>query len=364
MPESLLVVVTARSTLGLAHGCVYLTCIVHASEVMTQMLRGAVVASINVINIVGMLISLTLITIAKHDAEAKTGRNSPVNLIMMCMGVKGVIMCVVALILILSRTRESPVALIRHMKCEQAMESLCRLRCTPWESQNVWNEFNQLKTMVDEDEKTSPGIFADGNMKPLLQVILLRVGSVLAFNSALNMVRLRNTSMFDQTDGANFAGVFFLTVRLGVAMMSISTIDTFGRRLHFLISFFGSGFLLMSIGVFNVQSLSFINGILQIIYEFLVGFGIGMIADVCSSEAFNTIKKSGSIALSLIIEFVLQALFAVFAFDISSNGTIGSVFMVGSGALLVIIALFLFKELPETKQMTIRQSRSEFLKPK
>lgn len=358
MPRSLIVVIAARFFLGLAHGYVYLTCIVHASEVMTQKLRGMIVATLNFIVVSGMLMTGSFTVSMEREVHAFGT--------MQWMGIAGLLFCVMGMIMIPIFTRESPVSLIRQKRFDQAVSLMCKLRHEETETWGIKNEYNELKTMVEEDEQTSPGIFDDENMRPLMRVTLLRVGSVLAFNYGLNMIRLRQSAaIFVSDDGTDFSLLCFMGIRMVSGMIALFTIDLKGRKPHFLLAFGGSGLLLVVMGVvaaFDTGSMTSVMGILQIVYELVGGFGIGMIADVYSSEAFSTIKKPKSIFYSMGIEFALQAVIIIFALYISYNGTLSFVFLIASGVLLLVITFFLRTKLPETAKMSIRQSRNEFLK--
>lgn len=358
MPRSLYLIMTARFFLGLAHGYVYLTCIVHASEIMTQKLRGMIVATLNFMMISGFLMTAAITSSLEKEVHAFGA--------LQILGISGVLFCVMGLVFTPIFTRESPVTLIRQKRFNEAVELMCRLRCESNETWSIKNEYNELRAMVDEDEQTSPGLFDDENMRPLMRVTLLRVGSVLSFNYAINMIRLRLSTLFVGEDDMNFAAITLTGVRMTAAMVALFTIDMKGRKPHFLASYGGSAVLLIVMGVIAAldkeNSMATVQGILLLVYEVFGGFGMGMIADVYSSEAFNTIKKPRSLYYSMGIEFVLHAVIIVFTFYINSNGALSNFYLIASGMLLLVITLFLRKKLPETAKMSIRQTRNEFLK--
>lgn len=358
MPRSLYLLLVARALIGFGHGYAYLTCIVHASEIVTQKLRGIVVATLNFCILSSILITGTL-SISFDREQHGFGA-------MQWLGITGLVYSVLGFVLAPFFTRESPVSLIRQKRYDQAVALMVQLRCESTETWSIKNEYNELRAMVEEDEQTSTGIFDGRNMRPLMLITLLKVGSVLSFNFGLNMIRLRYATSFIREDGTNAAVIVLMGVRMVAGMITLFTIDAKGRRPHFLVSFGGSSIILMIMGIivaFNdASNLSWLMAVLQIIFEIVGGFGIGVVSDVYSSEAFNIMKKPNSIFFTTSVEFILHSVIIATTFRVVSTTTYSWIFLVGSGVLLMAITVFLHKELPETTKMSIRQTRNEFLK--
>ena len=344
--------------IGFGHGYTYLTVIVHASEIVTQRLRGIIVAALNVI-ILSSILMTGAFTLALDREQHGFGA-------MQWIGIMGLAFSLMGFILLPIFTHDSPVTLIRQKRYDQAVALMIRLRCESTETWSIKNEYNELKAMVEEDEQTTPGIFDGGNVRPLMLITLLKVGTVLSFNFGLNLIRLKYATTFINEDGTSSAVMFLVTIRLVIATIVLFTIDTQGRRPHFLVSFGGSSIILMILGAivaFNdTTNLSWLVTVLLIAFEIAGGAGIGMISDVYSSEAFNIIKKPNSIFFTTAVEFILQAAIISATFTVISTTTYSWIFLVGSGVLIMVITVFLHKELPETAKMSIRQTRNEFLK--
>lgn len=356
MPKSLYLMLVARVLIGMGHGYAYLTVIVHASEIVTQKQRGLTVAALNFCTISSIMVCGAMTMSLEHQQHGFGA--------MQWIGILGAIYSVMGFIFIPIFTRESPVSLIRQKKFDQAVSLMIRLRCESTETWNIRNEYNELKAMVEEDEENSARILDDRNPRPLLFITLLKIGSVLSFNFGLNMIRLRHATMFSGEDGS-YAVIVLMTVRMIAGMVSLFTVDAKGRRLHFLVGYGGSSALLIIMGIviaFSGDEVAFWFGALQIIYDLIGGFGMGMIADVYTSEAFNTLKKPKSIQLTTSIEFILQAALVAITFNAISSTKFNWIFMVASGLALLAITVFLHKKLPETAKMSIRQTRNEFLK--
>lgn len=356
MPKSLYLMLVARVLIGMGHGYAYLTVITHASEIVTQKLRGLAVVALNFCTISSIMVCGAMTLSLEHRQHGFGA--------MQWMGILGVIYSVIGFIFIPIFTRESPVSLIRQKKFDQAVSLMIRLRCESTETWNIRNEYNELKAMVEEDEESSPRIFNDRNARPLLMVTLLKIGCVLSFNFGVNMIRLKYSTMFI-TDEGNYAVIVLMSVRMISGMVTLFTIDAKGRRPHFLIAFGGSSALLVIMGMviaFGNDEVSWWFGVLQIAYEIVGGVGMGMIADVYLSEAFNTVKKPRSILFTTSIEFILHAALIAITFSSISSQTFSWIFLIGSGLLILAITIFLRAKLPETAKMSIRQTRNEFLK--
>lgn len=113
-----------------------------------------------------------------------------------------------------------------------------------------------------------------------------------------------------------------------------------------------------------IQPTNFSTGfdVIQIFMEMLAGFGMGIVSDVYSSEAFNTIKKARSIFFTTAIEFLLHIVIIFTTFNVSTSTTYDGLFLVASGMLLCVITFYVYRQVPETAKMSIRQTRNEFLK--
>jgi MFS family permease len=345
----------ARFLIGFSFGYSYLVCIVHASEIMTQKLRGMIVITFNFMMLSSIVVNESIVISTDHEKHALGT--------MQWIGIYGAFFGIFGMILLPFFTRESPVQLIQRNKENEALSIMIKVRNESTETYSIRNEFNELKTMVEEDKQFSPKIFLDGNERALIMITLIRVGNVLAFNYGLNMIRHVNTEIFKDDDGVNLAGTVFMTIRMMSALITIFTIDNKGRKLHFLISFGGSSVSLIFLGflIFWYNNVNII-AVTQILIEIFGGIGIGSVADVYSSEAFATSKKSASLFVTISIEFAMQALIIALSYNSEITKVYSAFYLIVSGGLLLLITYYLKKKLPETAQMSIRQSRNEFLK--
>lgn len=89
---------------------------------------------------------------------------------------------------------------------------------------------------------------------------------------------------------------------------------------------------------------------------------MGILSDLYSAEAFNTMKKARSICFTSTIEFGLHIAIICATFNVSATTNYDAIFLIASGAIIFALTFVLHKELPETAKMSIRQTRNEFLK--
>lgn len=346
----------ARSLIGFGHGCVYLTAMIHASEIMTQKLRGMIVSSLNFLTVSSILIFGTLTMYEDQESNALGS--------FQWIGVTSLIFCIIGFVCIPIFTRESPLTLMKERKFNEALFVMVELRSKTRETPGITSEFNELKTMLEEDEISTKNIFKEGNLQTIQLIVLLKFGSLLAFNFCVNVIRLKYTTMFEEDD-INYAVVIFMTLRLLGCVISLFTIDSIGRRPHLAISFGGSSILLiaMAVVIFFDSSLDhWVVGSLQLCFEFIGGLGIGLISDVYTSEAFNTMKKPLSIAFTTGIEFSLQAIIIITTFRIVPSENFDWIYLSIAGGLMLPITVYLFMKLPETAGASLRQTRREFEK--
>lgn len=354
LPNNYYIVFLTRLMMGFAHGYTYLTVIIHASEIMHQKLRGMVVAAFQMCMISSIIVTSSMAaTMVEESLEA-----------FQYVGIIGLLYCILGIVFTFIFTRESPVQLMRDNKFDEALKLMIQVQNESDETWSIRNEFNELKKMVEEDEETSKNIFENGNARPLKLITLLKIAFVISFNYGLNFIRLKYTSIFITQEGYNLSGLTFLSVRIVVLIFTMFSIELNGRKVHFLISHAATAVLLIvfSITVF-VQPVNFSFGyeIIQFLLEVAGGIGIGVISDVYSSEAFNTVKKARSICFVTSVEFVLHALIMFTTFKVKTSVTFDGIFLMASGVVLLAIIKIVYKSLPETAKMSIRQTRNEFL---
>lgn len=355
-PVDFYVVVFTRYFAGIAHGLCYVTIISHLSENCTKWIR-AMHASANFLFLnIGLVISLpAIIAYANGKLDVHPLR------------VNGIVCCVISIIAIyftIKFSKESVIDLINAGHDIKALRTMQYLRCENFETTCIRDDFDDMKMMILEDKTIdSSSIITDSNLKPLMLTLLLKVAFVLSFNNSLNVIRLN----------VHFANDFILVCtllpRVLIGFIVIYTIEH-GRRIHFITSSTLTAIVIIILGFLKLFQLQYnlIDLILFIIYEIAVSLGVGSVSCVYDSEAFRTIKKTKSIAFTSIIEQILQIIFILLTIFIFNDASrvfelkfSEEIFLFSSAALLIVITIYMFYHIPETKAVSIRRTRNMFL---
>lgn len=369
-PVNFYVIVFARFFAGIAHGLVYVTIIGHLSENCTKWLRGFH-GTFNFLCLqIGLIVSLpSIIAYGNRQLSIHPWR------------INGGVCCflsVIAIICTLKFTKESVVDLIKNGRDQRALRTLQYLRGEKFETTSIRDDFDDFKVMIIEDKMTeSNSLLSDGNVRPLMLTLLLKISFVLSFNNSLNMIRLNVYFVND------FLLIWMLFPRIVIGLIVIYTIEN-GRRVHYVTSSIAASVILTTLGILKLVQvqINVIDLIIFIAFEIGVSIGIGSVIHVYDAEAFRTIKKAKSIAFTSIVEQILQIILiflANFIFNSSSNNS-GSqddeagggaltmefyeeIFIFTSAFLLIAITIYMFhrQHLPETKQVSIRRTRNMFL---
>lgn len=348
-PESIYYIFPSRVLGGLAHGVVYLTVLIHACEVSVPRLRGMVVSSVHLCLFVGVFMTSSSLLPVE---DTKSYEFDPTKAI----GINGLICILSGMVIAIFYNLESPVYLIKKYQEEKAVDIMIQLRSESHETAEVRRDFNEFKLMAIEDTKTSVNIFDRQNLWPLLVVFMLKTIFVASFNLPLNLEWLEatETDLYDgQTDPS---GMCLSGTRWIVIMVAMFVIDL--RRMKIYLT----SIVVCSIALFtavyvidaNIEEPNIIKA-LAFVFQAFSGLGVGVLADIYATEAFNTKKKPFSIAFLSILEYGLQILLVVdfFYFDfplVAVMGAFGAVMTLG------LLAIFI----PDTSNLSLRNARNRF----
>uniref|UniRef100_A0A6E8W3U5 MFS domain-containing protein n=1 Tax=Anopheles coluzzii TaxID=1518534 RepID=A0A6E8W3U5_ANOCL len=360
VPHSLIAVAFARSLMGVAHGLAYLLVLVHGGEIVIKELRGVIMAAINFCVISGALIGGIVNPV---DLESLTAHQF--------LGIIGLTYMLLAFFLNLMLCYESPVFLLQRNHDAEALRSMLKLRNESTESWEIRNEMTEFKTMLSEDATTSRSIFMDGNLRPLALVALGKVASVLSFNYAVNTVKANvidevlDSSSTTSTE-IRLSIVILMSIRMVVGMGAMFAVDVLGRRALQLVSICSTGLVLVAMGIVYLATDSITPDIgmaLFVACEVGASLGLTFIPDVLCSEAFNTKKKALSIAVVQVLEQILHLIVfgVVYWWNFAVYDRYGVTLLV-AGLPMLGIGYVLYRKLPETSKMSIRQARIEFYK--
>lgn len=343
----------ARFTAGFGHGLAYVTVVHHFGEICDQRVRGRVGTSLHLFLLKGGFISGPAIM----EFLSLQNRMDPNRF----LGMFSFGFSFVAILMTIVFYKESPVTLIESGRESDAIKTMILLRGETEETSEITKSFKELKAMVVQDKLSKSSIFEGGNLRPLTIVLLLRVAFVLSFNHAL-----KNFHIYITHNSKNFIDYSFVLnlVHTLTTVAVMFTIDA-GKRKHFFLSSSATSVILGVFGSFRTTEYAnsdLLVFIMFVLFELFSAIGLGLTAHIYSTEAFPTVKKSASIAITSIFEFVLQIVFIVwlenpifiYSFDVT--------LLLTCGFLMSIVSSSLFFFLPETDKISIVQARTKFSK--
>ena len=348
LPDYLYAVIFGRFFSGIGHGLAYTAVLIHLADNSINHRRGLNGATIYLFMFIGIVI----------------GNVSFPTMDTTCfVGVVSASITLFSLLLILVLYKESVVTLMDKGHDVEAINVMVRLRSESNDTREIRNDFVELKAMVMEDAIKNTKIFKDGNLTPLIQIVLLRIAFVMSFNLPLNTIRLSMIQNLSAAENSSYR-LLIASVYTIVGFVVLFTIDN-GRRPHFLTSAGGASIILIIQGVLFAFVDDIYNSIslaLLIFYQIFCGFGLGLTSDVYSSEAFRSIKRPASIAFTSILENVLQIMFVILADNLKRTTISDIIVLIICGIVIGLITTYFYFTLPETNNMSIRQTRDKFLK--
>ncbi|CAO1322560.1 unnamed protein product [Diamesa serratosioi] len=347
--EAVVFVFASRILGGLSHGIAYLTILIHGCEVSVGRLRGYVLTLIHTSLLTGIfmlsLINQQVYSIRSFDVSPEV-----------IIGIIGVITVPIGMLLSFFFLHESPVYLIKQQREDEALEVLIRLRSKNKENQEIRAEFNELKQMIDEDTRNNKN-FDLKHMKQLLIIILLKLSFVASFNLPINF-------LFMSTVGTDFYNGI---LRMANSLVSMFFVDINKKQL--LIASVGfSGVVLLSSTTAFVSTDNFKDSlaarIIALLFQIFTGLGLGSLADIYSTEAFNTNKKPNYIAIATSIEYIVQLMLVYFTFnyDISFYAISPYAILVPSVLIMIGTAFVVWYFIPDTNHLSLREARNKFFK--
>ncbi|CAO1436498.1 unnamed protein product [Diamesa serratosioi] len=348
LPDYLYAVIFGRFFSGIGHGLAYTAVLIHLADNSINHRRGLHGATIYLFIFSGIIIGNVSFTTMDSTRF---------------VGVVSAAITLFSLLHILLLYKESVVTLIEKGHDEEAINVMVSLRSESNDTREIRNDFVEMKAMVTEDAVKTTQIFKDGNLTPLIQMLLLRIAFVMSFNLPLNTIRLSMIHNLSAIENSTYR-LLIASVYTIVGLVVLFTIDN-GRRPHFLASAGGASLLLIIQGVLFAFVDDIYNSIslaLLIIYQIFCGIGLGLTSDVYSSEAFRSIKRPASIAFTSILENVLQIMFVILADNLIRTSISDIIVLLVCGTVIGLITTYFYFTLPETNNMSIRQTRDTFLK--
>lgn len=352
-PADVYLITVSRSIGGFSHGIAYLTVIIHASEVAVPKLRGMIVGTVHFCQVIGVFTSSTsLMPIYKTRSFAVDPTQT--------IGYNGLICLLAGLLLALIFNRESPVYLMKKYREDEALETMIRLRSESHETITIRHDFNEFRVMILED-----GDFSMKIRKYWMQIIIvvfLKFIFVGTFNMRINnyFLELAKLHFYDAME--DYTGIYLIGARWIVMLVTMFLIDF--KRIHlFLTSSIGCGVILLYLAYNPVSDDSLSSAVVALIFQLLAGIAVGIFSDIMAVDAVHTKIKPYFVALTSIIETLLQILLIVDYFFLKI--AISS-FMTVFGILLILgisarpVSQY-FSIIPDTSRLSLRIARDAFL---
>lgn len=289
------------------------------------------------------------------------------------LGIVTFVYAIIALLTIPYLTYESVPFLIQQRRERKGLENIIKLRNESTDTWAIRNEFDEMRLMVIEDYR-APGIdhrniFADGNVRPLLLIIGVRVMVLLASNLPFQLTATIFTKLLPSDNGMQYAMMILLGSRVGLGILPVLFTDKLGRKCFLFTSGMLCGVCMIVQGItllledYEVIDLEeWVPGTLFICFYMFASIGIDNVGNVLTAEAFPLAKKAWSIAFAMVIEHTIQCLLLIWLISVrlEYDHMLAVILITGFG--IIALSLWLQKVMPETRGMSLRQCRDEFNK--
>ncbi|KAJ6635935.1 Solute carrier family 2, facilitated glucose transporter member 5 [Pseudolycoriella hygida] len=348
------VIVICRLLTSVGYGAAFIAVITHAGENASRNMRGIIVSTINCMLFVGIFISLHVTGAVPVYADFSSER---------ILAIITLIFIVASVICTITATIETVPYLLRKNRTVDALENMKNLRGVAIESPQLKSEMDELKLMIIQDKEDNRNVFANGNVKPLLLILSIRLMAALTNNYSINLicVAFGERVLYHH----QYAPLMIIAPRVATSALQIFYADFFARKVQLIVSATLAGLFLVVFGVlFNTLNITwmeryYIPCIFAMYFQFFCGMGIQQMADVYLSEAFSTSKKPWSLSSIILIEHSFQIFMTGMAFVPISRGGLNALIF-ATGILVILITVVLMFVMPETKGKTLKQTRDLF----
>lgn len=272
--------------------------------------------------------------------------------------------CIVIITLIIFPfVAESPYYHLYKGKEDEAKKSLIKLRGT----YNIEDELNEMSAAMrrQKSERGRPQdlVLVKSNRKALMISFILNgaqhsVGYTAIFMNLHSILEAADANFID----SNYVAIICAGVMFLASLVSILTVDKFGRKVLMNISNIFSIICLIVIGIFfhlkqnrvDVQSLTFIPLVFIMIYIAFFNFGLGIVPQVVTSEIFPAKVKAMGITLANGVSQFFASVCIYFYQYLSENFGLHAVFYAFAVfCLCAFVASFIY--VPETKGKTLEE---------
>lgn len=285
----------------------------------------------------------------------------------------GILLAIGSIGCTLMMTVESVPFLLYKNNQGNAMVNLKHLRDVPHETLALTQEMEEFNSMIDQDKQEDCNIFTNGNAKPLVLMILLRLMVALTSNLLINVVFLILTSGILYVDDYRLISLIIVAPRFAMSVIQVLYADRIHRKIQMIISSVLAAGTLIVIGiVLNTVRIGSSHHewvvtvalyLLASFFQLACGIGMDQMQHVYLSEAFSTAKKRWSISFVAGIEHSFQIFMIGMHFvdgdAMSPVARLNTIIFV-SGVAILLFAVVLVLALPETINMSLKQAKDSF----
>lgn len=359
-------IAAGRVVTGVAHGIGYVTLITHAGENAAKNMRGTILSDINWMIYIGVYVSVVITGTVQYFLFSPATISSS-----RIVGIVGIAIAVLAVAATLM-TIESVPFLLHANNMTDAKFNLQNLRGVPHETLELTREMEELHLMITQDKRDTWNIFTDGNGKPLVLMILMRIMVAMTNNYLINMLAINYVFVMFDWPQYRLVPLVVVAPRLAMSFVQIFYADLVKRKIQLMFSSVFAGIVLIVMGIVLTTETprpSFIGqwsynigaSILWLFFQLACSIGMDQMQDVYLSEAFSTAKKQWSLPVVAGVEhifhiFMMGMWFAGFA---SFEHVYAIIFV--TGIVVIILGAILVLALPETHNMSLKEAKDSFI---
>lgn len=395
LPGRYAALLAGRLLIGLAHGACYVCLVQHAGDNTAREVRGRILSSIGVTLTLSTVVYVTLASVHQYQVLYTTVHDAGAahTLGFRWLGCAGLVFAICGLLLVARHSVESVLFLLQRRPPMRgspadggvasggdsaAVAALLRLRQRTVLTASVHAELLELQQIVADDARLSSIIFRNGNVRPLLLLVGMRLMHWASDNVLLNGLQVPGSRLADREwNGVAvpqrgidyqllvFVPLVLVLVRLVFAAVAALCADRVRRR-FVLAQMFGGGSVVLLIAVLttvmcqSVDRHALMFAVLYTKVQAFYGWSADTVPHVMAAEAFGLRKKAWSVAFAGAVENAVHALGFVVFFALTPSMDAELVLLYGFGLAAMALAALLFWHMPETCGLTLTQCRNKF----
>lgn len=224
-------IIVGRLLIGGAHGITYVALITHAGENSAKNMRGRNLSAINCMLYVGIFVSVIITGTVRFNWLGFPVTISGERII----SIIGVLIAVASIACTIMYTVETVPFLLRRNNREHAMINLKLLRGLRHETLELVQEMEEFNLMVVQDERKSGNIFTNGNSKPLVLMIMMRLMVALTNNFLINVVAFSFVFLIFPLHQFRLVPLATVAPRFAMSIVQTFYADFFNRKIQIIV---------------------------------------------------------------------------------------------------------------------------------